>query len=381
MATRLKYDYNMLKAICDDGGVTLLVDYKDKYITRDTRIIGKCILCENSFNKSLNNLYKQRNFGCLECAKIMKFDRIKDTMVQKYGVEYAAQSQVFLDKMKETTLEKYGVEYGTQSEEIQNKIKATNNEKYGCDYGLQSKIVKEKKKQTYLKKYGVESPLKSKILMDKIKKTNLEKYGFECGLQCPEIKEKVKQKNIEKYGFEYGFQSQEIKDKIRENNLKKYGVEHNTQRKDVMEKTKKTNLEKYGVECVMQCPEIMDKNVKMSYYLKEYTMPSGNIIKIQGYEHFSLDELLQNNIHENDILTGCKNVPEIWYNDGNGKNRRHFVDIFIPSQNKCIEIKSTWTFQTQKNIVFLKQNATKQLGYLYEIWVYDNKGIKVEFYN
>lgn len=71
MATRLKYDYNMLKTICDDGGVTLLVDYKDKYITRDTRIIGKCILCENSFNKSLNNLHKQRNFGCLECAKIM----------------------------------------------------------------------------------------------------------------------------------------------------------------------------------------------------------------------------------------------------------------------------------------------------------------------
>jgi hypothetical protein len=217
--------------------------------------------------------------------------------------------------------------------------------------------------------------------MNKLRKTNLEKYGVEFGLQCPEIKEKVKQKNIEKYGCEYGFQSQEIKDKIRENNLKKYGVEHNTQRKEVVEKIKKHNLEKYGVECVLQCPEIMEKNIKMSYYLKEYTMPSGNIIKIQGYEHFALDEILQNNIPENDILTGCKNVPEIWYYDNNGKRRRHFVDIFIPSQNKCIEIKSTWTFQTQKNIVFLKQNAAKELGYFYEIWVYDNKGNKVEFYN
>ena len=46
---RLKYDYEMLKNICDEGGVTLLVDYKDQYVTRDTRIIGKCILCENSF--------------------------------------------------------------------------------------------------------------------------------------------------------------------------------------------------------------------------------------------------------------------------------------------------------------------------------------------
>ncbi len=51
--TRLKYDYEMLKNICDDGGVTLLIDYKDKYITRDSRIIGKCVLCENSFDAFL----------------------------------------------------------------------------------------------------------------------------------------------------------------------------------------------------------------------------------------------------------------------------------------------------------------------------------------
>ncbi len=69
------------------------------------------------------------------------------------------------------------------------------------------------------------------------------------------------------------------------------------------------------------------------------------------------------------------------YNDINGKNRRHFVDIFIPSQNKCIEVKSTWTFKKQKDTIFLKQNAAKVLGYLYEIWIYDMKGNKVEFYD
>ena len=51
---RLRYDYNLLKEICYEADVTLLVDYKDKYITRDTRIIGKCIMCENSFDKSLH---------------------------------------------------------------------------------------------------------------------------------------------------------------------------------------------------------------------------------------------------------------------------------------------------------------------------------------
>lgn len=142
---RLKYDYNMLKSICDEGGVILLDDYSDKYITRDTRIIAKCTMCENSFNKSLNKLHKQRNFGCEICAKKMKFDRIKNTMVEKYGVEYAAQNELCMNKMKASMLEKYGVEHSSQSEEIKEKIKKTNLEKYGCEYGLQNEQVKEKK--------------------------------------------------------------------------------------------------------------------------------------------------------------------------------------------------------------------------------------------
>ena len=60
--------------------------------------------------------------------------------------------------------------------------------------------------------------------------------------------------------------------------------------------------------------------------------------------------------------------------DEAGKKHRHYVDIFIPSQNKCIEVKSTWTASKKKDNIFLKQNAGKELGYLYEIWVYDGKG-------
>lgn len=311
--SRLKYNYEMLKNICDDGGVTLLMNYADKFITRDTRIIGKCILCENSFDKSLNKLHKQRNFGCESCAKLMKFEKIKNTMVNKYGVEYAAQSQTFKDKMKETTLERYGVEHATQSE----------------------------------------------VVKDKIRQTNMETYGFEYGLQSEDVKEKRRISNLEKYGFENPLQREEIK-----------------------EKRKQTNLEKYGVEHATQCESVMEKQIKKSYYIKDYVYPSGNIIKIQGYEHYALNELLQReNITECEIETGCKNVPTIWYFDINCKKHRHFVDIFIPSQNKCIEVKSTWTFKKQKEIVFLKQTAAKNLGYLYEIWVYDNKGNRVDFYN
>ena len=88
--------------------------------------------------------------------------------------------------------------------------------------------------------------------------------------------------------------------------------------------------------------------------------------------------ILKDDICENDIITGCKHVPCIWYNDENEKKHRHYVDIFIPSKNTCIEVKSTWTAEKKKDNIFLKQNAAKQLGYKYEIWVYDNKGVMVQ---
>ena len=379
---RLKYDYEMLKQICDDGGVTLLIDYKDKYVTRDTRIIGKCILCDNSFDKSLNKLHKQRNFGCESCAKVLKFERIKNTMLDKYGVEYAAQSQIFKDKMKETTLEKYGVENANQSEVVKEKTRQTNLEKYGLKYSLERAEVKEKRRLTNLEKYGFENPLQREEIKEKCKQTCLKKYNVNHSSQCETVKEKIRETNLENYGVNYGFQNENVKDKIKSTNLEKYGVEYNLQRKEIKEQIRETNIIKYGVEYSMQRPEIMEKQIKNSYYLKEYILPSSKIIKIQGYEHFALDELTQKeNISEEDIVTGTINVPTIWYNDLNNKKRRHFVDIFIPSKNKCIEIKSTWTFTKQKDIIFLKQSAAKELGYLYEIWVYDNKGNKVEFYN
>jgi hypothetical protein len=131
----------------------------------------------------------------------------------------------------------------------------------------------------------------------------------------------------------------------------------------------------------MQNPKFAEEHFKKCFKSKEYVFPSGRIDKIQGYEHYALDFLLNNeNINESDIITGCKNVPTIWYNDETDKKHRHYVDIFIPSQNKCIEVKSTWTAEKKKDCIFLKQNAAKELGYNYEIWVYDGKGNIVNKY-
>jgi hypothetical protein len=229
-----------------------------------------------------------------------------------------------------------------------------------------------------IQNYGVEYAAQNKIFMDKQKETTLIKYGVEHACQNEQVKEKGRKTMSERSDI----QKESIKEKRKITNLEKYGVENANQNEKVKEKGKNTTFIKYGVEHASQCMEVHEKQTKNSYYLKEYILPSGKIIKIQGYEHFALDELLKSdNLEETDIITGCKNVPIIWYNDSNDKKHRHFVDIFIPSQNKCIEIKSTWTFTTQRDTVFLKQLAGKKLGYLYEIWVYTGKGIKENVYN
>ena len=305
---KTKFTFELLQSLFNDSGTNLMCDYSNVVLTRDTRIIGKCVNCEKVFDKSFDKLYKNKNFGCDICTKTIKFERIKNTMKLKYGVEYASQLEQFKNKMKSTTLKKYGCEHALQNEDVCNKIKATNLRKYGTLYGLQNEHIKQK-----------------------IINTNLEKYGFK----------------------------------------------NNTQRNEIKQQIKQTNLKKYGVEYPAQCPEIFDKMIKHMYKHKKYELPSGKVIKIQGYEHFAIKECLLQGIDETNIITGCSNVPVIWYIDKFGKQRRHFVDIYIQNQNLCIEVKSTWTVKLHSENIKLKQQYAQKIGYNYEIWVYDGNGHKV----
>jgi hypothetical protein len=84
---------------------------------------------------------------------------------------------------------------------------------------------------------------------------------------------------------------------------------------------------------------------------------------------------------ENNIIMGASKVPTIWYFGNDNKNHRHYVDIFIPTQNRCIEVKSIWTANKNENNIFLKQQAGKELGYNYEIWIYNEKGERINCYH
>lgn len=160
--------------------------------------------------------------------------------------------------------------------------------------------------------------------------------------------------------------------------IKKYGVVNISQSEDINNKKIQTCLRNYGVEHPTQNPDIMNKLINSGYSKKDYLFPSGKIGQTQGYEHFALNELIINEkIEETDIIICAKNVPEIWYFD-NGKKRRYYVDIYIPSQNKCIEVKSTYTYSRDLKNNLLKELATKKAGYNFEFWIYNKKGEKIE---
>ena len=197
-------------------------------------------------------------------------------------------------------------------------------------------------------------------------------YCEACSLK---VKEKHKQEtNLARYGFINTGSLQSVKDKIQNTYKEKFGM-HPKKTKGVQDKWKATCLEKYGGH-PNQNLDVQIKSEANSFHYKDYMLPSGNVIKYQGYENTALDELIQL-YEEEDIGIGRSNVPTIEYHVGNVKHV-YFPDLFIKSENKIIEVKSLWTITLTRGNVEEKALATIAAGYKYEIWVYSDKRVKVE---
>ena len=217
--------------------------------------------------------------------------------------------------------------------------------------------------------------MQNKEIQDKIKQTNLEKYGCENTTQNPEIREKMRQTYFNKTGYDYNSQNPEIKQKIKKSkiktNLEKYGCENVFQNPEIREKMRQTNLKKYGCENPTQNLYLFEKQQKSAHKLKEYIMPSGDNRNIQGYEHFALDFLVKL-YEESDIFTH-KGVPTIKYKFKN-KNHIYYPDIFIPSENLIIEVKSIYTYKRYLEKNLAKQQACIDKGYNFMFMIFDRKG-------
>ena len=384
MTAKQQYNYEYLQEFCQDTSITLLKDYSNEKINRDAIIKGKCKTdkCCETFCKGFRQLTISGGF-CKGCTELNRQHKVNSTNLINYGCKNVFQSEEVKNKIKETNVERYGDTCALKNPLIKKKQQNTNIEKYGGISPMCSNIIKEKTQNTNLERYGNICSAQGIITQDKIKKTNVEKYGVEYTFQSEEVKNKIKETNVERYGDTCALRNPLIKEKQQNTNIERYGGISPMCSSHVKDKSKATSVINYGVEYPMQNAEYSELVSKKSYHSKEYTFPSGKTIQIQGYENYMLDELLQKeNILEEDIITSRSQVPIIWYLDANDKKHRYYVDVFIPSQNRMIECKSTWTMKKgiEKDNIYLKQQACKDAGYFCEIWVYNSKGEKVECY-
>lgn len=137
------------------------------------------------------------------------------------------------------------------------------------------------------------------------------------------------------------------------------------------DKMKKTMNKKYNCDYAMQNTQLFLKQQKYSW--KKYKLPSGKEINIQGYENFAFDILFEQGYLETDIIYKTKSQPKIWYTFRN-KKKKHYLDIYIPKENRIIEIKSEYTFNRETDKILAKQSAAKSQNYIYEIWILSPKG-------
>ena len=403
MAQKINYNLELLMKYFSENNMTLKVYYnknnendkqknksgpKPRGINRDTIIEGICGIdgCEEPFKKPFRDLIEKNGY------------------CRKHAVEDANK------KREETCLLERGCKNVAQCSDVKNKSINTNLQKYGVKSPLQSKEVRDKGKKTMLKTLGVENPSQSKDIIQ-LKKQNLLLSG-EVKYTKSYLDELLKNNNayttteyddvtlgreseitftcscknectkifrvIEKCGaFCKKCQAVHGKEQSIETNMKNRGVPYSMQDPSVIEKVKSTNHERWGGH-PMQNSEIMDKCFKNSHKYKEYLFPSGRIDLIQGDEPYAIDELLQNGISEEDIITGRNIESKFYWYDKEGKGHRYYPDIYIKSLNKYIEVKSTYTYEVDKENVLLKQKAIKDAGFPCHIWVYNNEKEKVE---
>jgi hypothetical protein len=367
-----KYTKELLESLCIRDNATLVGTYEK--ISCKTKIHYICS-CGKEGSKTFSVIPNYKMI-CRTCINKVMVEKTKITNLERYNCEDPNKLDSMKDKIKATFIKKYGVDSPTKTESIKTKIKNTNIKKYGVENPFQNEDIKKKITNTFINKYGVEHALQHTDFKEKFKNTLMDRYDVTVPYYSEELKERGKKKCLEKYGVEHALQNPEIIEKIKRTCLEKYGVESPFQSDTIRNKSKNTCLRKYGVENPSQCKEIQQKTQNNALKYKKYTMPSGEIRNVQGYEPFALNILLKM-YKEDQIKTNRIDIPRIKYNYDN-KLRYYFPDIYIPHLNKIIEVKSEWTYKYKTDIIKLKGDACIEAGYDYDVWIFNTKGERVE---
>jgi hypothetical protein len=327
---KTRFNYERLQEFCKENNIEIVGDYSKINVTRDTIIIARCLTigCDEIVEKSFRNLKRRGQLLCF-CKVCCEWGNEK---LNKFVIKKSIQL------------------IGEHTNVTRDKTITARCLTIGCD-----EIV-EKSFRNFVENGGCYCKNHTTInMVGKCETTNLKVRNVKYSLQDPIVREKGT-KTI----------------------LNTLGVENCSQSEIIKKKKENTCMKNFNVTNPSQHPSVMSKKNKTSFRKKQYTMPSGIIREVMGYEPFALNDILKEGIIENDIITNTEDIPIIKYYYNNN-NRTHFVDIYIISKNLLIEVKSKgWTYDKFEMQNKLKQSAGKNAGYNYEIWVYDRKGKRVE---
>lgn len=271
--------------------------------------------------------------------KKVRINKIKSTLLERYGSENYSQTLEFKDKVKntwknksqeeidiivhqrwDTNLEKYGkLNNGDKIsktllskdkkfwEERNEKIKNTSLERYNEEYYMKTDEYKQRIQDTWNNKpkEDVEE------MVRKCKETTLQIYGVDHYTKLPDFIERVKQTNMERYGVEFSSQLPEVKEKIKNTCLNKYGVENYSQTSE-FSKSRRKRIEydgltfdsswevivyqyckKYNKEFEYQ-PNIHFEYVfdnKVHYYQPDFLI-DGELYEVKGDQFFEGDKMI-----------------------------------------------------------------------------------------
>lgn len=323
-------------------------EYYDKFMKSKNE--GICVICESpTIFRNMTLGYKQtcENKSCI--AENTK-NKSEEAIQEKYGVKSFAQIKGVQDKKRKTCLEKYGVEISSQANSVKEKNKQTCLKNHGVENVYQSERIKEKCRKTKKEKYGDENFTNR----EKSKQTCLKNHGVEWSLMDPSIRERGNQTMISIYG-ENPLSHPDIKKKKEETSLKKYGVKSPNQSKIVKKHKEKGYLKNLGVSNPMKDEKIFKKQQLRS-----------------GFRKIFKENIHYQGSYERDFLEKYYNLLDI----ENGKTFRYFLenkeriyysDFYISSLNLIIEIKGSYYYRRDKELIKLKKESVINEGYNYII--------------
>lgn len=143
MKERVKFDDKRLNDYCSENAI-IITNKLPVIITRNTVLEGKCITCDNAFNKTFRAMIK---FGayCKVCSMKLCVIKRDATCLERIGVKNPNQSKEIIEKRQNTNTKIYGFPNASQNKEVREKMKKHN---------AKHMITLIKDKQIYAKQEG-----------------------------------------------------------------------------------------------------------------------------------------------------------------------------------------------------------------------------------